>query len=118
MSQNDQLCPRFHHAVDILAKRWSPLIIKVLMNKPLRFNEIAERLESVSDRMLSERLKELELENILRREVYCGTPVRVEYSLTEKGKALAPVLDEIGRWSEQWIDITPEAIEEAESLAP
>lgn len=116
MKSDEQLCPRFQQAIDIIAKRWSPLIIKVLMAKALRFNEIAERLESVSDRMLSERLKDLEVENIVQRVVHCSTPVRVEYSLTEKGKALGPVIEEIERWSHEWIPL--ESASEAPPAVP
>jgi DNA-binding HxlR family transcriptional regulator len=79
------------------------MIIMVLLDRPLRFNEIAERLGGASDRMLSERLKELEATGILERRVYTDTPVRVEYRLTEKGKALAPVIEAIQQWGQEWI---------------
>jgi DNA-binding HxlR family transcriptional regulator len=104
MRYSEQLCPRYQHAMEILGKRWTGVILKVLMERPLRFNEMAEQLEVVSDRMLSERLKELEAEGVIERRVYPEMPVRVEYRLSEKGKALAPVIDAIEHWSHAWIE--------------
>jgi DNA-binding HxlR family transcriptional regulator len=104
MRYSEQLCPRYQQAIELLGKRWTGLILMVLMARPLRFNEIAEQLEVVSDRMLSERLKELEIEGVIARRVYPETPVRVEYSLTEKGLALEPVIAAIGKWSHDWIE--------------
>lgn len=103
MRYSEQLCPRFQHAMEILGKRWTGLIIKVLTDGPVRFNELAERLEVVSDRVLSERLKELESEGLLDRRVFAEVPVRVEYTLTEKGRALGSVIDAIEHWSHDWI---------------
>lgn len=104
MRYSEQLCPRYQHAVEILGKRWTVLIIKVLIVGPQRFNELADRLEVVSDRMLSERLKELEVEGIIERRVLPEAPVRVEYRLTAKGLALEPVVRAIQLWGEQWIE--------------
>ena len=92
--------------MEILGKRWTGLIIRVLTDGPVRFNELADRLEVVSDRVLSERLKELESEGLLERRVFAEVPVRVEYTLTEKGRALVTVLESIEHWSHEWI---PEA---------
>ena len=107
MRYSEQLCIRFQHAMELLGKRWTGLIIKLLMEGPLRFNELAERLEVVSDRMLAERLKELEHAGVVERRVFAEVPVRVEYSLTEKGHALAPVIESIETWSEQWVAREP-----------
>jgi DNA-binding HxlR family transcriptional regulator len=103
MRYSENLCPRYQQAIELLGKRWTGLILLVLLAGPLRFNEIAEQLEVVSDRMLSERLKELEAEEVITRRVYPDAPVRVEYSLTEKGMALAPVIEAIQQWSHHWI---------------
>jgi DNA-binding HxlR family transcriptional regulator len=103
MRYSDHICVRFQHAVEIIAKRWTALIVKVLMESPMRFNELAERLSVVSDRVLSERLKELEQESIVERRVSTEPPVRVEYSLTEKGRALSPIIAAIEDWSHDWI---------------
>lgn len=107
MRYSEQLCIRFQQAMELLGKRWTGLIVKLLMDGPLRFHELAERLEVVSDRMLSERLKELEAEGVIDRRVFAEVPVRVEYSLTGKGRALAPVIESIESWSSRWIEHTP-----------
>jgi DNA-binding HxlR family transcriptional regulator len=105
MRHSQHLCPRYQHAIGLFGKRWTGLILKVLLSGPLRFNEIAEQIEAVSDRMLSERLKELEAEGVIERRVYPETPVRIEYRLTEKGQALAPVIEAIQEWSERWVEL-------------
>lgn len=105
MRYSEQICLRYQHAVEILARRWTALILKVLMERPLRFSEVAERLEVVSDRVLSERLKELEGEGMIERRVYPETPVRVEYALTKKGQAIRPVIEALEHWGERWIEI-------------
>jgi DNA-binding HxlR family transcriptional regulator len=110
MRYSEQLCPRYQRAIELLGKRWTGLILKVLLEGPLRFNEIAERLEVVSDRMLAERLRELETEGVIERHVYPEIPVRVEYRLTEKGLALAPVIEAIERWSTQWVALEPASV--------
>ena len=99
-----KLCPRFQTAVDILCKRWTGMIVHVLLQEPRRFNEILDQLEVVSDRMLSERLKELEAEGIVTRRVLPDPPVRVEYSLTEKGLNLAPIIEALETWSQRWVE--------------
>lgn len=93
----------FQQAVGLLAKRWTPLILFVLSDGPRRFGEIASQIEFVSDRMLSERLKELEAEGLIERQVYAEVPVRVEYRLTEKGDDLRPVLLAICQWATTWL---------------
>lgn len=107
MRYSDQLCHRYQQAVEVICKRWTGLILKLLMDQPLRFNELSDQLEVVSDRMLSERLKELEQEGIIERRVFTDAPVRVEYRLTEKGVALTPVIEAIELWSSTWINPTP-----------
>ena len=92
-------CSLYHHAVELVGKRWTGAILLVLMDGPLRFCEIRELVPDVSDRLLSERLKELEAEEIVARKVYPETPVRVEYSLTPKGLALKPALTALKSWS-------------------
>ncbi len=115
---SQQLCPRFQVAVNIIGKRWTGLILNVLLRGPARFGEILERLEVVGDRMLSERLKELEAEGIVERRVVPSHPVRVEYELTDKGRALAPVVDAISNWAEQWVVIDPKKMGLEEAAAP
>ena len=92
-------CALYHHAVELVGKRWTGAILLVLMDGPLRFCELRQLVPDVSDRLLSERLKELEGEQIVVRRVYDETPVRVEYSLTPKGQALEPALTALKSWS-------------------
>ncbi|HBS46848.1 MAG TPA: transcriptional regulator [Paenibacillus sp.] len=101
---NFNMCPRFEKAVDLLSKRWVALIVFVLMPGPRRFGEIESCLSNLSGKVLSDRLKEMEIEGIIERTVYPEMPVRIEYSLTPKGTALAPILGEIGNWSTDWIE--------------
>ncbi len=98
------MCPRYEHAIQILGKRWTGLLIDALMLGPRRFCELTALVEGLSDRVLSDRLRELEMENVVKRVVYPQIPVRVEYELTEKGYALKPVVDAIHTWAEQWVD--------------
>lgn len=100
-----EMCPRFEKAVELLSKRWVALIVFVLMKGPRRFGEIEGCLPSLSGKVLSDRLKEMENEGIIMRTVYPEMPVRIEYSLTGKGTALAPILGEIGNWSTEWIEL-------------
>lgn len=101
---NLSLCPRFESAFAFLGKRWNGLIIQTLMSGPKRFKDISNFIPSMSDKMLSERMKDLESEGILIRHVYPETPVRIEYELTDKGRALKPVMEQISSWAEQWVD--------------
>jgi len=95
------LCPRLAKAMDLIGKRWTALIIYQLLEGPQRFNAIESALP-ISGRLLSERLKELEKEKIVMRQVFSEVPIRVEYSLTEKGRALEDTIRAIESWSQQW----------------
>jgi DNA-binding HxlR family transcriptional regulator len=101
------LCARFHKAVELIGRRWSGAIIQILRQRPSRYAELRAAIPDITDRMLSERLRELEDEAIVARTVIPETPVRVEYSLTSKGRALAPALDAIGHWAEKWVEADP-----------
>lgn len=103
--EKEALCPRFEKALETLSKRWNALIVYQLLSGPQRFGEIEAALSNLSGKVLSERLKELEAEGVVRRDVYPEMPVRIEYSLTDKGRALAPVFDEISKWSSEWISL-------------
>lgn len=96
------LCPKFEEAMKLISQRWTGLIIYQLLFGPQRFCTIESSLP-ISGRLLSERLKDLEHAGIVNRKVYPETPVRIEYSLTVKGKALEPVIREIEKWSQEWI---------------
>lgn len=97
--QRSPCCALYHHAVELIGKRWTGAILLVLCDGPLRFSEIRQLVPDVSDRLLSERLKELEGEGIVDRRVHDESPVRVQYGLTAKGRALKPVLVGLKRWS-------------------
>ncbi|MEW9674188.1 winged helix-turn-helix transcriptional regulator [Ammoniphilus sp. 3BR4] len=97
------MCPRYEAAMELLGKKWTGLIIRVLLGGPKRFKEIKEQIPEMSDRVLSERMKELEDAEVLTRKVYPETPVRIEYELTPKGKSLEPVIQAIQHWGEQWL---------------
>ncbi|WP_424767236.1 winged helix-turn-helix transcriptional regulator [Paenibacillus sp. sgz302251] len=96
------LCPRFQKGMDIISKRWTGLIIFQLLSGPQRFCAVQSALP-ISGRLLSERFKDLENEGIVDRHVYPETPVRIEYSLTAKGRALEPIIREIEKWSQDWV---------------
>jgi DNA-binding HxlR family transcriptional regulator len=112
------LCARFHKAVELIGRRWSGAIIRILLQGPSRYAELRAAIPDITDRMLSERLRELEDEQIVARTVIPETPVRVEYSLTAKGRALAPALDAIGHWAEKWVEADADTARPAESPAP
>jgi DNA-binding HxlR family transcriptional regulator len=96
-------CSFYHRAVELVGKRWTGAILLVLMEGPLRFSEIKQLVPDLSDRLLSERLKELEAEGIVERRVIDETPVHVEYELTEKGRALEPAVRALKRWARAWL---------------
>jgi DNA-binding HxlR family transcriptional regulator len=98
-----ELCPRFHRASELIGRRWTGAIIYVLLKSRCRFAMLREAIPDITDRMLSERLQELEQEGIVARTVVPETPVRVEYELTKKGRALASAIDSIADWAEKWI---------------
>jgi DNA-binding HxlR family transcriptional regulator len=97
------LCPRFHRAVELIGRRWTGAIVRVLQAGPRRFNELLAAVPGMSDRLLAERLRELESANIIQREVQAGSPVRVTYELTPCGRELETPLDALGHWAERWI---------------
>lgn len=96
------VCPLFHAAIELIGKRWTGAIISALTEGPLRFGELARAVPGLSDRLLSQRLRELEDEGLVEREVEAGTPVRVTYSLTEKGAELRPAISELKQWAKRW----------------
>ena len=101
------VCPYYHEAVELLGKRWTGAIVHVLLPGPLRFSELAQAIPQISDRLLSMRLKELEAFGIIARRVAAEAPVRVEYELTPKGKALGPTVTELRRWACEWLRDSP-----------
>lgn len=97
------ICPRFEKAMGLLSQRWTGLMIYQLLTGPQRFCSLESSI-GISGRVLSERLKDLEMEGIVNREVFPETPVRIEYTLTDKGRSLAPLMKEIEKWSQDWLE--------------
>jgi DNA-binding HxlR family transcriptional regulator len=96
-------CPLYHEAVELVGRRWTGAILRVLMDGPLRFSEIAQAVPELSDRLLSERMKELEARGIVERTVISGPPLRVEYELSRMGRELEPALSELQQWANRWL---------------
>jgi DNA-binding HxlR family transcriptional regulator len=96
-------CPFYHEAVELVGRRWTGAILRVLMERPMRFSEVVQAVPELSDRLLSARMKELEARGLVQRTVYEGPPLRVEYSLSDMGRALEPALSEIERWARRWL---------------
>jgi len=96
-------CAQYTEALEIIGRRWTGAILRALLAGRTRFGELSSTVPGLSDRLLSERLKELELEGVISRTVTPSTPVRIEYCLTEKGEALAPVIEAVATWAEKWV---------------
>ena len=103
MSYNSHFCPDFHRAVELIGQRWSGAIVREMLSGASRFSELRNAIPEISDRMLCARLRGLEAEGIVKRRVYDETPVRVEYQLTDKGRALEKVFAAIGAWADHWV---------------
>lgn len=101
--QRANCCPLYHEAVELVGRRWTGAILSVLMDGPLRFSEIAQAIPELSDRLLSERMKELESRGIVRRTVIAGPPLRVRYELSRMGRELEPALAELQTWARRWL---------------
>jgi DNA-binding HxlR family transcriptional regulator len=101
-------CSLYHRAVELVGKRWTGAILLVLLDGSAHFSEIRELVPEISDRLLSERLKELEAEGIVERRVLDGSPVRVEYAVTDKGRALEPTVRALKSWANEWLDRSSE----------
>lgn len=92
-----EYCPYFQHAVELIGRRWTGSILKVIGDRSLRFGEIRSAIPGLSDRLLDTRLTELEVEAIVMRTESQG---EVRYSTTEKGRGLGPVFEAIAGWAE------------------
>jgi DNA-binding HxlR family transcriptional regulator len=96
------VCDRFHHAIELIGRRWTGAIIFILLRSRRRFADLRAGIPDITDRMLSDRLRELEQEGVLERIVIPETPVRIEYALSKKGRALASAFQAIGDWAHKW----------------
>lgn len=86
----------------IIGRKWTPLIIRDLATGTKRFTELERSLARISPKTLSERLRDLEKQGIVKREAFPEVPIRVEYTLTEKGMALIPLIDVMRSYGETW----------------
>jgi DNA-binding HxlR family transcriptional regulator len=102
-ARRESCCSAYHRAIELIGKRWTGAIVFVLLDGPLRFSEVKVLVPDLSDRLLSERMKELEAEGIVERRVIDDVPVRVEYALTEKGRALEPAVRSLKLWARSWL---------------
>jgi DNA-binding HxlR family transcriptional regulator len=100
----------FQRAIELIGKRWTGAVVKGLLLGPARFNQLLAGIPGISDRVLTERLRELETEGIVERLVDPGPPVRVSYRLTSRGRALEPVLAAVSDWAEGWLTTATAAV--------
>ena len=103
-ARRESCCSAYHQAIELIGKRWTGAIVFVLLDGPLRFSEVKVLVPEISDRLLSERMKELEAAGIVERHVTATSPIKVEYELTERGRELAPALGELKRWADRWLN--------------
>jgi DNA-binding HxlR family transcriptional regulator len=99
----DGFCPAFHRAVELIGRRWTGVVLRAMLQGATRYSEIRAAVPDLSDKMLAERLKELEAERVVSRVVIPSTPVRVEYHLTEKGRALDAAVTAVAAWADAWM---------------
>lgn len=99
----DKFCP-IEHTVNLIGHKWKVLIIRNLTNNGTqRFSELSKGINGISQKMLTQQLKQLETDKIIDRKVYPQVPPKVEYSLTELGQSLKPILDSMSVWGVEHI---------------
>lgn len=96
-------CSSYHHAVELIGRRWSGAILREMLLGSTRFVQIRQAIPQLTDKMLASRLRELESEGLVTRTVFDETPVRVEYQLTEKGRDLESAIAALSQWAERWV---------------
>lgn len=106
VEESGESCTRFQRAIEFIGRRWMGAILFVLLDGPCRFNELLARVPNLSDRLLTERLRELEAAGMVTRDVQPGPPVRVVYALTDAGGALSDIIGGIVQWAETWMSDT------------
>lgn len=101
MSNNHCFCP-VEHALSVIGGKWKTLIIWHLNDRTKRFGELKKEIPLITQKMLTQQLRELEADGVVSRKVYAEVPPKVEYSLTELGKSLGPVMQAMCDWGEQY----------------
>ena len=99
----DRFCPFYHEAVEMVGRRWTGAILRALIEGPLRFSEVSAAIPEISDRLLSERMKELESRGMVTRTVIAGPPLQVRYGLSQMGQELGPAIAELQHWGRRWL---------------
>lgn len=92
--------------LELIGGKWKPLIVWRLTDKTMRFNELKRSLPNVTQKVLTQQLREMESHGLIHRKVYAQVPPKVEYSLTELGKSLMPLLEIMCQWGTNYIKIT------------
>ncbi|MEO8476079.1 MAG: helix-turn-helix domain-containing protein [Actinomycetota bacterium] len=106
MTEEAPLCQHFQRAAELIGKRWNPQVVRALQSGAVRFSDLKAGIPNISDALLSERLKELEHKGIVTRDVTPTTPVLIQYHLTDRGRDLGNVMDELGKWAERWSSVS------------
>lgn len=109
MTDFEHMCPKYQIAVELLCKRWTWRVLRSLVNGPRRFTDIAAYVDGLSDRLLSQRLQELEAEAIVERLLRPGRPVVIDYALTQKGQDLRKTIEALQAWADRWCDAPAQA---------
>ncbi len=105
-TESEAFCPYYHRAMELIGRRWTAVILRAMMSGVLRFSDLVSAIPGLSDRMLAERLRELEIEGLVVRTVIPEMPVRIEYHLTGKGRALGDVMAAVSQWAHDWLALT------------
>ncbi|MGR3763349.1 winged helix-turn-helix transcriptional regulator [Rossellomorea sp. NS-SX7] len=101
---NSTICPKYEAAFSLLGKRWVGVIIRVLFDGSCRFKDINDQIPNLSQKVLADRLKELEGCGLVQRECVEEKPLKITYTLTQKGRDLQPVLEAVHVWAEKWMN--------------
>ena len=99
-TENPISCPMVS-AINVIGGKWKPIILHMLSDATMRFGEIKKNIPPISQKMLTQQLRELEADGIVNRTVYAEVPPKVEYSLTERGATLKPILQDLYAWGRQ-----------------
>jgi DNA-binding HxlR family transcriptional regulator len=116
MSDDVHMCPKYERAAELLGKKWTSKIVRVLGSGPTSFTKLRKSVDKLQDRVLSERLKDLEKRGVVERRVIPTTPVKIEYALTEKGHELQRVLDALQAWADRWETLDDEDTTDLEAI--